>query len=136
MATKYLQDTNVCIDLLRGDAVIRKRVEAAGPQNCRISEITLAELYYGAEKSTRTAEKIEDIGLLLRLFDIVTVLPGLQIYGACKIRLEQEGQRLDEFDLLIGASAIAENLILVTDNTRHLGRLPGIVLENWSSRQA
>lgn len=90
-------NTAITIFVNKGDGTIRKRAEVAGPQNCRISEITLAELYYGAARSNRTAEKIADIGLLLRLFDIVTALPGLQVYGACKARLERKGQRPDEF---------------------------------------
>jgi tRNA(fMet)-specific endonuclease VapC len=37
----------------------------------------------------------------------------------------------DEFDLIIGASAIIKNLILVTDNVKHFKRFEGIKIENW-----
>lgn len=132
MATKYLLDTNVCIELLKGNKTVRNRIEAVGPQNCRISEITVAELYYGASKSTRSFEKRQDIRFLLELFDLVLISPSLAEYGEIKAFLERKGNRFDEFDLLIGATAIEGGYTLVTNNTKHLSRIPGIKLEDWT----
>ena len=131
MVNKYLLDTNVCIELLRGDKEVRKHIEEVGPQNCRISEITVAELYYGASKSTRSFEKKQDIRFLLELFDLVLISPALSEYGEIKSFLEEKGSRLDEFDLLIGATALEGGFILVTNNTAHLSRIPGLKLEDW-----
>ena len=127
----YLLDTNICIELLKGNRNVRSRIEEAGPRNCYISEITVAELYYGAYKGERSFEKRQDIRFLLELFDLLPIAPCLAVYGEIKTLLERRGERLDEFDLLIGASALEAGLCLVTNNTKHLSRIPGINLEDW-----
>lgn len=132
MVAKYLLDTNVCIELLRGNKLVRKRIEEVGPQNCRISEITVAELYYGACKSERSFEKKQDIRFVLEIFDLVLMSPALAVYGEIKTFLEQKGNRIDEFDLLIAASAIEGGYILVTNNTKHIHRIPGLLVEDWT----
>lgn len=46
--TGYLLDTNICIFLLRGKYDVDKKIDSVGLGNCAISEITVAELKYGA----------------------------------------------------------------------------------------
>ena len=41
---------------------------------------------------------------------------------------------IDDFDLLIGATALKHGMVLVTENVKHLSRVPGITLENWIDR--
>jgi tRNA(fMet)-specific endonuclease VapC len=48
------------------------------------------------------------------------------------VRLKRLGTRIDDFDLLIGASAIENDLILVTNNISHLGRMADIQIEDWT----
>ena len=131
MVTKYLLDTDVCIELLKGNPEVRALIESLGPQNCRMSEITVAELYYGASKGDRSFEKKQDIRFLLEIFELVPISPALCEYADIKVCLERKGERFDEFDLLIGASAVHGGFSLVTGNTRHLGRIPGIRLVDW-----
>ena len=53
-----------------------------------------------------------------------------------KVRLRKIGKPMnDEFDLLIGVTAIENKLTLVTDNTKDFDRLDGIKLENWFKRK-
>ncbi len=52
-------------------------------------------------------------------------------YGEIRWQLERTGQRIDNMDLLIAATALHEDLILVTGNTRHFDRIPGLRIENW-----
>jgi tRNA(fMet)-specific endonuclease VapC len=54
------------------------------------------------------------------------------VYAKERCRLERIGRRVDDFDLLIGATAIHHGLTLVTNNTKHFQRLNGIKLEDWS----
>jgi tRNA(fMet)-specific endonuclease VapC len=56
------------------------------------------------------------------------------LYAKEKARLKKSGIILDDFDILIGSTAIANNLILVTDNKKHLSRLSNIKIENWIKR--
>ena len=71
----------------------------------------------------------------MQKFVVLPVFPVLPVYGDVKAELESKGEGLDDFDLLIGATALANNLVLVTNNTRHLGRIPGIMLEDWVKRE-
>ena len=50
---KYLLDTNICVFYFRENKIVRNKIERIGIENCYVSEITIAELLYGAEKSQR-----------------------------------------------------------------------------------
>jgi tRNA(fMet)-specific endonuclease VapC len=58
---------------------------------------------------------------------------ALGIYAKEKARLKTKGKILDDFDLLIGATAIFNSLILVTKNVSDFDRLEGIIIEDWTS---
>jgi len=131
---KYLLDTDTCIFWLKGVASLRERMDAVGIEQVAISKITLAELYFGAHNSA----KIEDnLARAETLAHHIAVLPlndaALKIFGRVKAELRRQGQPLPDFDLLIASTALAEELILVTNNTRHYTRIPGLQLENWMS---
>lgn len=63
---------------------------------------------------------------------IIPVFQSLDTYAKEKARLRKIGQPVDDFDLLIGATAISNGLILVTNNVDHLGRMEGLVIEDWT----
>lgn len=131
---KYLLDTNICIFFLKGKYNLNMKLKQVGLQNCCISEITLAELKYGAECSDRVSENKEMIDGLTKELTILPIFNALNIYAKEKARLRKSGKMLDDFDLLIGATANANNLILVTENERHMERISKIKIENWITR--
>lgn len=132
-AVKYLLDTNICIYAIneRSDSVVR-RLKLEGRKNLVISSLVAAELAYGVENSARGDAKDQ-----LQLF-----LSGLQIlawsdtaiwhYARHRKILRQAGTPIGEIDLLIAAHALAEDLTLVTNNTREFERVQGLRLENWA----
>ncbi len=128
--TKYLLDTNICIYYLKGMHDLKNKIKDIGLDNCFISEITIAELKYGIENS----EKKEENELIIKEFiDSIQILPiisCLDIYAKEKVRLKKSGMILDDFDLLIGCTAIANDLILVTRNIEHFNRLEKLKIEN------
>ena len=67
-------------------------------------------------------------------FKVISVSGTLPLFGDLKANLKRKGTLIDAFDILIGCAAIHNNLILVTDNIKHLERLPGIFIENWTVR--
>ena len=131
MKKNYLLDTNICIFLLKNQCGIREAVIKAKPSNCYVSEITIAELYFGASKSNQKMERLKDVDFIVRKFKILPIFPSLPIYADIRAELEEKGKRLDDFDLLIGAAALHNKMTVVTDNTKHLGRIPNIQIENW-----
>ena len=133
MASQYLMDTNICISLLKNKYGIREKILSVDPKNCFISEITIAELYYGAAKGERKSERAKDVEFIASRFEILPIFPALALFGNLKAKLEAEGNRIDDFDILIGSTALVNNLVMVTDNIQHLGRLPNITIENWKN---
>lgn len=127
---KYLLDTNICIFFLRGKQEIFDKLREIGVSNCVVSEITIAELLYGLECcDTKESErlKVENFCNAIRILPIKDILP---LFAKEKARLRKEGKLIDDFDLLIGVTAQYHDCILVTDNIKHLGRLP-VTIENW-----
>lgn len=127
----YLLDTNICIALLQNKRNVRERIREIGLNECCVSEITIAELFYGASKSQRKKEQIKDVEKITQLFYVVSIYPALEVYGDIKAHLERAGTPIDDFDLLIGASAVQYDMIIVTGNIRHFQRIPKIKIENW-----
>ena len=133
MRNKYLLDTNICIELLHGHYHISDKIEEIGIEQCVLSEITIAELYYGAYNAN-LQKHFREINTSERLFEIVPVFNALSLFGKNKAILRRHGLLIDNFDLLIGSTAVAHNCVLVTDNVKHLSRIPDIEIENWISR--
>ena len=132
---KYLLDTNICVYFLNGKFNIEEKIDDAGFENCFISEITIAELKYGVEKSTYKERNRKAIKLFQQKFDILPIFPVLDIYAKEKARLKVKGKILDDFDLLIGATVIFNNFSLVTKNVSDFIRLESIVIEDWTDNK-
>lgn len=131
---KYLLDTNICIFFMKGKYGIDKRIEKVKQKNCFISEITAAELLYGSYHSNNPDKYVADTKKFLSFFTILPIFSSLETFAIQKSKLIGKGAIIDNFDLLIGATAIHNGMIMVTENVRHLSRLEGIVVENWVER--
>jgi len=129
---QYLLDTNICIYLLKGLFGLVAKIEVVGIDNCFLSEITIAELKYGAENSDFPKKNLEKIEKLQEMFIVIPIFNSLDIYAKEKSRLKKAGKILDDFDLLIGATAIFNNLTLVTRNVSDFERLEEIEMEDWT----
>ncbi len=127
----YLLDTNICIYYFKGLFGLKEKIEKIGFQNFAISEITLAELIYGAEKSEQKEKNIKVIEDFAETITIIPILDSLRMYGKEKARLKTKGTIISDLDLFIGATAIVNNMILVTRNTKEFERLESIRIENW-----
>ena len=131
---KYLLDTNICIHFFRGDFNLIEKIQEIGLKNCAISEITLAELVFGAENSKYPKKNFELIETFSEQVAILPILGGIREYGKQKVRLRKKGKMISDFDLLIGTTAIANNLIMVTENLKEFDRIKNIEIENWVKR--
>jgi len=127
----YLLDTDVSINYLHGSVSTAQKILAVGQESCCLSEITVAELKYGAAKSKQPERHGQQVDSFLAKFDILSISPILDVFASEKARLERLGCRLDDFDLLIGATAIQYGLVLVTNNVKHFERMQHLSIENW-----
>ena len=130
---KYLLDTNICIFFLQGKYGVKEKIQEAGRKNCYISEITIAELLYGAAYSNSEQHR-HDVEILLESLTVVPIYDSLPTYATTKAYLRREGQMIEEFDMLIGSSAVHHGYVMVTENVDHFKRIPGIEIECWVTR--
>jgi tRNA(fMet)-specific endonuclease VapC len=129
----YLLDTNACICILNNRSpVLPARVSLYDPSELCLCAITKAELVFGAYKSARPAENLR---LLQDFFAPYLSLPFddacISHYGRIRADLQRQGNSIGGNDLLIAATALANDAVLVTANTREFGRVVGLRLEDW-----
>ncbi len=128
---RYCVDTDVLIKHLRGHPSVRGKVEAASGE-WSISTLTHFELLKGVYMSADTKKALADLDALLAGVPVLPASTAVNMLAAEHFaRLRRVGQLLPDPDLLIGATALAHGLILVTGNTAHFSRLTGLKLENW-----
>ena len=128
----FLLDTNICIYYIKGKYELNKKIEKVESNLLFVSEITLAELKFGVENSAYPDKNREVLEHFLSGVQILPIYNSLDVYAKEKSRLRKLGRPVDDFDLLIGASAIANNMVLVTNNIKHFERLENIVIEDWT----
>lgn len=129
----YLLDTNTCIRYLTGRSInIRSRLQATPKQEIVVCSVVKAELFYGAMKS---AAPQPTLAKQLRFLNNFISLPfddaAAEVYGRERARLAKLGTPVGPNDLFIAAIAIANQLILVTHNTREFSRVAGLQIEDW-----
>jgi tRNA(fMet)-specific endonuclease VapC len=129
---KFLLDTNICAYFLNGKFNLENKIDDVGFENCVVSEITIAELKYGVEKSTHKEKNKKTLEIFQSKFDVIPIFPALDIYAKENARLKIKVKILDDFDLLIGSTAIFNNLTLVTKNISDFDRLEDINIEDWT----
>lgn len=130
----YCFDTDILSAVIRRDPPLHliRRLAATPPVEQYTTAITLGELLYGVAKRAGPthAERVRDL-----IASAGTVLPfddiAAERYGALRAELERDGRRLAEPDLRIASISLARDLTLVTANTRHFARVPGLRIENW-----
>lgn len=129
---QYLIDTNIAIYYLKGKFALNKKFEAVISKSCFISEITLAELKFGVANSAKVEENRKVLADFLSGVQVLPIFHSLDLYAIEKSRLRKAGTPVDDFDLLIGCTAVTHNLVLVTNNTEHFKRISKINLEDWT----
>ena len=125
-------DADTASYALRGQGQVGARLLQHQPSEFCISAITLAELSFGAE--VRRSQKIRRA---IRSFTKdVAVVPFDEVsaerFGVVAAGLSTRGQPIGLYDTLVAAQALALGLTLVTNNTRHFSRVPGLAVENWA----
>lgn len=131
---QYLLDTNICVFLLRDKYGIGAKLKTVGPSSCHISEVTVAELQYGVECSSKREANKKLLDVFMQGINVIPFQEGVTTFAKEKARLRSLGKPVENFDLFIGCTAKAKRLTLVTDNTRHFDRIEGIKIENWVNR--
>ena len=131
---QYLLDTCIIVFLFRDKYNVAQRMDEAGLENCFISEITVAELQAGVEKSSNKHFNQQMLDKFLKMITVIPFSSVIKRYAKEKVATDHQGTPVADFDLLIACSALENNLIMVTDNVKHFKPIPGLQIENWIER--
>lgn len=124
-------DTNIVVEYLRGNQSIAEQIEAHLP-DVAISSLTLAELLYGAQVSTRPDENAGKINQLLEIIEVIDFdQTSAEKYSRIRAALKRKGKPTGEMDMLIAAVTLAHEATLVTHNTKHFENIDELKLEDW-----
>jgi tRNA(fMet)-specific endonuclease VapC len=131
---KFLLDTDTVSYFARGaSALLVNRMNAMAPQNMAISVITRGEIEFGL---VAHPPKKTTVTRMRGLFDAIATLPlqpqAALYFSTLRHTLARAGKPIGAYDLWIAAHALAENLVLVTNNEREFHRVPGLAVENWT----
>ncbi len=131
---KYLLDTNICIYIIkRKTEKVIKRLMEHKPGNVAVSNITIAELSYGIEKSSKPDTNTIALKEFLQPLIILDyVQADAEAYGRIRTELEKRGTPIGSMDLLIASQAVSRELILVTNNENEFKRVKNLRIENWT----
>lgn len=130
----HLLDANTWIYTLKGASLtLNARIGSVDPDTIAFCSIVKAELLRGAH---RYANSVVRFSILTTLFNRHISFSFDDIaateYGRVRHHLEAQGQPIGAMDMLIAAIALANNLILVTHNTKEFSRIPGLKLDDWT----
>ena len=129
---RFLLDTNILVELLRGNSNVVAALSRVGIAKCLMSDISIFELFYGAECSTRREEGMKEVRSLVQNFDILPSAESFPLAAAEKARMRQEGALIPDLDILIACTAANNDCILVTNDARHMSRIRGLIIQDWA----
>lgn len=132
----YLLDTNICVFFLRGYLDLDVIIKEKGLENIYISELTVFELRYGAENSDNSKKSHGAVDKFINGLSIVPIYGCVDEYAKTKVYLKRNGTPMhDEIDLIIGATALANNFTLITDNLKDFRFIQDLKMENWIKKK-
>ena len=131
---KYLLDTNICVFIFRRKfPSVLQRLHQTQSGEVGISAVTLAELRYGADKSSNPTKNHTVIDAFLTTVAVLEFHEdAARLDGTVRSDLESRGTPIGPLDNMIAAHALSAGTILVTNNVRELSRVAGLVVEDWT----
>lgn len=133
---RYLLDTNAISALMRADAAVADRLAGVNRSDVWLPQPALAQIAYGIASLPPSKRKrwLEERRTL-----VVSAIQHAawsdevsETFGRIKALLEKRGERIEDFDIAIAAHAMAEDTVLVTADRKHMPRVPGLSVEDWS----
>ena len=130
---KFLLDSDILIYFLKGKEEVVSQFAKYMAEDLVISRINYVELLYGAYNSAKTDKNLKVIIPFLENFEVLEFdRYAAEVFAKEKARLKRQGTMLADMDLMIASIAIANDLTLVSNNTKHFERVKGLRLDNWA----
>jgi tRNA(fMet)-specific endonuclease VapC len=128
----YVLDTNTLIYFFKGQGRVAERLFAEAPADIAIPAIVVFELQTGIAKSSSPRKRIKQLD---SLFEAVKVLPfsskEARVSATIRARLEEKGEPIGAYDVLIAGTVLACQGTLVSHNLTEFKRVNGLKTEDW-----
>jgi tRNA(fMet)-specific endonuclease VapC len=129
---RFVLDTNACIYALKLEGRVIEALRNHAPEDLGVTIITVAELWFGAQKSARPKATRREMDGFLEPFEVVPFdRDAADAYARVRFALERVGRPIGERDLLIASIALSRGLTVVTHNLAEFTRVPGLSTEDW-----
>ncbi|HYQ16370.1 MAG TPA: PIN domain-containing protein [Polyangiaceae bacterium] len=134
---KYVLDTNAVSLLMKGDPAVIARLKQLARTDVCLPQPVIAEIEYGLQRLGRSKRRdslASRFELLKRELSRASWSDEVsEAFGTIKAALERRGARIEDFDAAVAAHALAEECVLVTANMKHMARVAGLTIEDWSA---
>jgi tRNA(fMet)-specific endonuclease VapC len=128
----YVLDTNTLIYFFKGQGRVAERLFSAAPADIAIPAIVVFELQTGIAKSSSPRKRMKQLESLI---EAVEVLPfsskEVRVSATIRARLEEKGEPIGPYDVLIAGTALACQGTLVSHNLTEFNRINGLKTEDW-----
>ena len=127
----FILDTDTWIEFFHHRCGIEIKIAAVPAQNIFASEVTIAELTYGALHSKAVERHLQEPKMIEETFTVLPISAVLRDYAEIRHELAIKGRVVADFDILIGATARHYGLTVVTHNRKHFEEMPGVDVTDW-----
>lgn len=130
---KYIIDTDIMIYFLKNHPKVVSKFEKTDQDDIATTIVNYTELLFGAYNSLKIKENLSKVKSFLKTIAIADFdKSSAEVFARLKADLRKSGKIIADMDLMIAGICIANNLILVTNNSKHFERISGLKKENWS----
>ena len=131
----FLLDTNACIKILNNASpILITRLKSHHPSQIKLSSVVKAELVYGARKSARPPQNLRVLQDFFAPFRSLSFDDRCsEEYGIIRTELERSGKPIGPYDMMVAATAVANELTLVTHNAGEFSRVAGLRWDDWEA---
>ena len=131
---RYIVDSDILIYFLKQHPQVTQKFGTRDPDEIGTTIINYAELLFGAYNSAKVKQNLKNIKSLLETISIINFEKNAgEIFAQLKTNLRKSGKVIADLDLIIASICLSNDFILVTNNTKHFGRIEELKIENWSS---
>ena len=130
----YFLDTNICVYYLNNsNAHVKEQLNSMPIKDIKIPSMVAAELLYGAEKSVKREYNLKLFKSFLSIYEIIDFNEkAAEHYAEIRAELERKGKSIGGNDIIIASTALANEGIVVTNNTDEFSRINNLKIENWT----
>jgi tRNA(fMet)-specific endonuclease VapC len=128
---RHMLDADTLSFAIRGQGKVAQRLLQHRPSELCLSSITLAELRFGAEAKRSTKLRRAIAGIIKDLDVLPFDRAAADRFAEVAAALTRRGRPIGALDTLVAAHALSADLTIVTNNTKHFSRVPGLRVENW-----